>query len=110
MCKDQGRPYGYIVQSMSGARSPRLLSRVYIKDGHTEAVRGAGFDQLDARAMRSDIIAAGDDVEVSNRADNVPSSIVAPSLLFDEVVIKRSTTKEKLPLYPPPDAPARTAN
>jgi TldD protein len=110
MCKDQGRLYGYMVQSISGARSPRLLYRVYVKDGHTEAVRGAGFDQLDARAMRSDIIAAGDDAEVSNRADNVPSSIVAPSLLFDEVVIKRSTTKEKLPLYPPPDAPARPGN
>ena len=103
MCKDQGRPYGYFVAAISSPRLPRLLYRVYVKDGHTELVRGAGFDQLDARAMRSDIIAAGDDPLVSNHAETVPSSIVAPSLLFDEVVIKRTQSKEKLPLYPPPD-------
>jgi TldD protein len=107
MCKDQGRPYCYFVPAISGPRSPRLLYRVYVKDGHTELVRGASFDQLDARAMRGDIIAAGNDPEVSNRADSIPSSVVAPSLLFDELVIRRSNqSKEKLPLYPPPDAPA----
>ena len=106
MCKDQGRPYGYLVRSIAGIRSPRVLYRVYVKDGRMEAVRGAGFDQLDARAMRSDIIAVGNDTEVDNRAESIPSSIICPSLLFDELVIKRSNqSKEKLPLYPPPEAP-----
>ena len=29
--------------------SPRLLFRVYEKDGHEELVRGAEFDELDTR-------------------------------------------------------------
>jgi TldD protein len=105
MCKDQGRPYGYLVSSVASARAPRVLYRVYVSDGRMEVVRGASFDQLDARAMRSSIIAAGDDAEADNQAGNLPSSIVAPSLLFDEVMVKRSNQgREKLPLYPPPDA------
>ena len=105
MCKDQGRPYGYLVRSTSGARAPRVLYRVYANDGHMELVRSANFDHLDARAMRSSIIAAGDDAQVDNQAGPTPSSVIAPSLLFDEVVVRRSNqAKEKLPIYPPPDA------
>lgn len=103
MCKDQGRPYGYLVKSLGNAATPRLLYRVYASDGHEELVRGAIFNQLDTRAIRTDLIAAGDDAQVDNRAEQVPSSIVAPSLLFDELEIKRNNQgKEKLPLYPPP--------
>lgn len=103
MCKDQGRPYGYLVKSLGSASTPRLLYRVYASDGHEELVRGAIFNQLDTRAIRTDLIAAGDDPQVDNRAEQVPSSIIAPSLLFDELEIKRNNQgKEKLPLYPPP--------
>jgi TldD protein len=105
MCKDQGRPYGYLVKSLANASSPRLLYRVYAKDGHEELVRGAIFNQLDTRAMRTDLIAAGNDAEVDNRAEQILNSIVAPSLLFDELEIKRNNQgKEKLPLYAPPDS------
>lgn len=104
MCKDQGRAYGYLVRSLANAGAPRLLYRVYVSDGHEELVRGAMFNQLDTRAIRTDLIAAGNDAQVDNRAEQVPSSIIAPSLLFDELEIKRANqSKEKLPLYPPPD-------
>jgi hypothetical protein len=34
----------------------------------------------------------------------VPETIIAPSLLFDELEVKRAdTSKEKLPEYPAPD-------
>lgn len=103
MCKDQGRPYGYYVETTGPQLSPRLLWRVYVNDGRMELVRGAVFKQLDTRALRSDIVAAGNDNYVYNRAEPLPSTIVAPSILFGELEIQRANrTREKLPQYPPP--------
>jgi TldD protein len=104
MCKDQGRPYGYYVETTGPQLSPRLLWRVYVNDGHMELVRGAVFKQLDTRALRSDIVAAGNDNYVYNRAEPLPSAIVSPSLLFGELEIQRANrTREKLPTYPAPE-------
>jgi TldD protein len=103
MCKDQGRPYGYYVETTGLRLAPRLLWRVYVNDGHMELVRGAVINQLDTRTLRSDIIAAGNDQYVYNRPEPLPSAIVAPSLLFDELEIQRANrTREKLPTYPAP--------
>ena len=103
MCKEQGRPYGYYVETTGPRLSPRLLWRVYVSDGHMELVRGAVINQLDTRTLRSDIIAAGNDAYVYNRAEPEASAIVAPSLLFDELEIQRANhTREKLPAYPAP--------
>lgn len=103
MCKDQGRPYGYYVETTGVRLAPRLLWRVYTSDGHMELVRGAVFNQLDTRTLRSDIIAAGNDTYVYNRSDPLPSAIVAPSLLFDELEVQRANrTREKLPAYAAP--------
>lgn len=102
MASDQGKPYGYRVETMGG-NAPRLLYRVYAKDGHEELVRGAVFNELDIRALRSDLIAAGNDPLVSNRAGGVPTTVISPSLLFDELEVKRAdTSKDKLPDYPAP--------
>jgi TldD protein len=103
MCKDQGRPYGYYVETTGPQLTPRLLWRVYVNDGHMELVRGAVFRELDTRALRSDIIAAGNETYVYNRSEPLASSIVAPSLLFGELDIQRANrTREKLPQYPAP--------
>src|ERR1051326_6461021 len=103
MCRDAGLPYGYVVEDLGSGLAPAVLSRVWVKDGHEELVRGAEFHQLDARALRSDLIAAGDDVQVDNISDSVPSSIIGPSLLFGELQVRRSSqAKDKLPDYPPP--------
>ena len=103
MCKDQGRPYGYYVETTGAQLSPRLLWRIYVSDGHQELVRGAVFKQLDTRALRSDIVATGTDNYVYNRAEPLPSAIVGPSLLFGELEIQRANrTREKLPQYPAP--------
>ncbi|HEY1524840.1 MAG TPA: metallopeptidase TldD-related protein [Candidatus Angelobacter sp.] len=103
MCKDQGRPYGYYVETTGPQLSPRLLWRIYVSDGHQELVRGAVFKQLDTRALRSDIVATGTDNYVYNRAEPLPSAIVAPSILFGELDIQRANrTREKLPQYPAP--------
>jgi predicted Zn-dependent protease len=103
MVTDQGRPYGYRVETLGPGNSPRLLYRVYAKDGHEELVRGAVFSELDIRALRSDLIAVGNDPLVSNRAGGAPTTIISPSLLFDELEVKRAdTSKDKLPDYPAP--------
>jgi TldD protein len=103
MCKDQGRPYGYYVETTGPQLAPRLLWRVYANDGHMELVRGAVFKELDARALRNEILAAGNETYVYNRIEPVPSSIVGPSLLFNELDIQRANrTREKLPQYPAP--------
>ncbi|MGH9571847.1 MAG: metallopeptidase TldD-related protein, partial [Candidatus Angelobacter sp.] len=103
MCKDQGRPYGYYVETTGEQLTPRLLWRVYVNDGHMELVRGAVFKELDTRSLRSDIAAAGNDSYVYNRTEPLPSAIVAPSMLFGELEIQRATRqREKLPQYPAP--------
>ena len=103
MVTDQGKDYGYRVETLGPGNAPRLLYRVYAKDGHEELVRGAVFSELDLRAVRSDLIAVGNDPLVSNRAGGAPTTIISPSLLFGELEVKRAdTSKDKLPDYPAP--------
>ncbi len=108
LCKDRGLEYGYYAKTMGGARAPRLLYRVWAKDGHEELVRGALFGDLDQRSMRSNIVAAGNDSYVDNEIQPVPHSVVAPSILFDDLEVKRQTSnKDKLPEYPAPETAKR---
>ena len=108
LCQQRQLPYCYYVATLGQQRLPRLLYKVWTKDGHEELVRGAMFDDLDARALRSDLVAAGNDVNVENLPLNIPHSIVNPSILFDELEIKRANTnKDKLPDYPAPTVAAK---
>jgi len=103
ICRQRDLPYCYRVETFGPKLVPRLLYKVWSKDGHEELVRGAVLGDLDLRSLRSDLVAAGGDVYVDNMLLNVPHSIVAPSVLFDELEVKRaSLNKEKLPEYPPP--------
>jgi len=102
-CRDRGLPYGYFVDTLGPRLSPRVLYRVWANDGHEELVRGAVFNELDTRALRSDLSAAGDDPLVSNRPGVPFMAIVSPSVLFNELEVKRAdNSKEKLPDYPAP--------
>jgi TldD protein len=106
-CRNRGLKYGYFVDTLGPRLSPRMLYRVWTDDGREELVRGAIFNELDIRALRSDLVAAGDDPLVSNRTGLPFMTIVSPSVLFDELEVKRAdNTNEKLPDYP---APALTA-
>jgi TldD protein len=102
MINEQGKPHGYRVETLGPGNTPRLLYRIY-PDGHEELVRGAVFNELDVRALRSDLTSVGNDPLVSNRAGGIATTIISPSLLFDELEVKRAdTSKDKLPDYPPP--------
>jgi microcin-processing metallopeptidase PmbA/TldD-like protein len=106
-CRARGLKYGYYVDTLGPRLAPRMLYRVWTDDGREELVRGAVFNELDIRALRSDLVAAGDDPLVSNRTGLPFMTIVAPSVMFDELEVKRAdNTNEKLPDYP---APALTA-
>jgi TldD protein len=102
-CKQRNLPYGYFVETLGPRLTPRLLYRVSVQDGHEELVRGAVFGDLDTRALRNDIVAAGKEVDSEDRVDPIPQSVVSPALLFDELEVKRGdVAKQKLPEYPPP--------
>jgi predicted Zn-dependent protease len=105
LCLQRELPFGYYVETLGPERVPRLLSKVWVKDGHEELVRGATFGDLDTRTLRNDLAAAGDDLNIHNQTQSIPHSIVTPSILFDELEVKRSNAnKNKLPDYPAPAA------
>jgi predicted Zn-dependent protease len=103
MAKDRGLASVYFVQTMGPDRSPRLLYRVS-PDGKRELVRGAEIDDVDDRALRSSIDAAGNDLWVANYFADPPTTVLAPALLFDDATVRRANAKnDKLPFYPPPE-------
>ena len=106
----------------TGDRLPLLAYKIYPDDGREEMVRGARIIGLNARALRN-IGAAGDDDFVYNymqsevegfagtalgafgSAQNggLPASVVAPSLLFEEVEVRGARGEPKrLPLLAAP--------
>jgi TldD protein len=106
MAKEQSKDV-YAVETLGGELAPRLLYRVH-SDGTRQLVRGAVFDELDNRSLRSGIVAVGNDPYVSNSLGVIPQTIIAPSMLFEEIGVKRATVEQqKLPYYPPPALPSK---
>jgi len=103
MAKYRGLQNVYIVETLGAEREPRLLYRVS-PDGKRELVRGAVLDDVDDRALRSSIDAAGKDLWVANSFGDPPTTVLAPALLFSDATVRRANAKnDKLPFYPPPD-------
>jgi predicted Zn-dependent protease len=94
--------------------APVLVYRVYA-NGKEELVRGLVFRGLNIRSLR-DIVAVSADSSVLHYLNNLlpfalvgaapyvaPSSVVAPSLLFDDLELARpDQDAPNLPLVPPP--------
>ena len=92
----------YEVETLGGELMPRVLYRIS-PDGKRTLVRGAAFDDLDQRALRADIIAAGGKPWVAQSIAPVPQTAIVPSILFDDITVKRANQEQqKLPYYPPP--------
>jgi TldD protein len=109
----------------SGDRLPLLVYMIYPADGREEMIRGSRIVGLNSRALRN-IAGIGNDDFVYNYMQSqangfagtalgafgsanggLPASIVAPSLLFDELEVRGARGEPKrLPLLP---APALTA-
>ncbi len=103
MAKERGLKSAYYVATLGGEMTPRLLYRVS-NDGTRTLVRGAELADIDQRALRSSVEAAGKDLWVANYFGDVPQTVLAPALLLDDATVKRANEKnEKLPFYPPPE-------
>ena len=105
----------------TGDRLPLLVYRVDARDGHEELVRGARLAGITLRTIRN-IAGIGTDATPFNFMQNqqvgfsgtalaafgsadtgVPATVVAPSLLFDDVEVRGARGEpQRLPLVPPP--------
>jgi len=105
----------------TGDRLPLLVYRVDVSDGRESLIRGARLTGLTLRAVRN-IAAIGNDATAFDfmqsqqagfagtalaafgSADSgVPSTVIAPSLLLDDVEVHGARGEpERLPLVPPP--------
>ena len=105
----------------TGDRLPLIVYRLYPDSGREELVRGARIIGLNTRALRN-IAGIGSDSFVYNYMQSqangfagtalsafgsasvgLPASLVAPSLLFDEMEVRGERGEAKrLPLLPPP--------
>jgi TldD protein len=104
MGKEQDLDSVYLVESISGSSRPRTVYRIKVADGSRELVRGVQLEDVNLRLLRSGIRAAGSDSYVFNTFGEIPSTVIAPPLLFDDVTVKRTEQRnDKLPYYPPPD-------
>jgi len=112
---------GLAAGAATGDRMPLLVYRVNVADGHEEQVRGARLIGLNLRALRS-LAGIGNDLTVftfmqsqatgfagtalgafGSAQGGVPSTVVAPSLLFEEVEVRGARGEpRRLPLVPPP--------
>ena len=102
-------------------RLPLVVYKIYPSDGHEEIVRGARISGFGSRMLRN-IEGIGNDSAVFNYMQNqtagvagtalaafgtaqngLPASVVAPSLLFEEVEVRGARGEPKhLPLLPEP--------
>ena len=100
LAKDQGRDV-YEVETLADL-APRMLYRVS-PDSKRTLVRGAVFDELDQRSLRSEVIAAGGKPWVAQTISPIPQTTIVPELLFADIAVKRATEQQgKLPYYAPP--------
>ena len=109
LAKEKGKNV-YEVETLGGGElMPRILYRIS-PDGKRTLVRGAAFDDLDQRALRADIVAAGGKPWVAQAIAPIPQTTIVPSILFDDITVKRANPEQqKLPYYPPPTLATNSA-
>ena len=110
----------------TGDRLPLVVFRVYPDDGREEMIRGSRIIGLNTRALRN-IAGIGNDSFVYNYMQSqingfagtalgafgsaqggIPASMVAPSLLFEELEVRGARGEPKrLPLLPAPPLSAK---
>jgi TldD protein len=124
--KKQGKPYGLIIEDISGGFTntdtygpqsfkvkPLLVYKVYADGRADEVIRGADIVGTPLASFNK-IIAAADDYDIFNGSCGaesgwVPVSAIAPSVLISEMEIEKvEKTYDSLPLLPPPSAQAGT--
>lgn len=113
LLKAQDKMYGYIVRRVAapgdvaggGPGGPVILEAVKVTlDGREELVRGLRFGSVPSTAFR-DILESSEERVLHNyRVDaGTAASIIAPSLIFEELELQRTREiVQKPPVVPPP--------
>ncbi len=119
-CKKAGKEYGLVFEEMVSGETntssygvqtlrvrPRVVRKVFVKDGHEELVRGVELIGTPLNLLEN-IAAAADDMGVFNgvcgaESGWVPVSAIAPSILLPEVEVQKENGNQKRsPILPPP--------
>lgn len=97
----QDKAFGYIVRGIQGQSSPHIVK--ITRGGRETAVRGLRLANIPSTAFR-DILEASDERTLySYRTSGGPVSVIAPSLLFEEIEIQRARDiMQKPPIVPSP--------
>jgi len=96
LCREQELEYCVLVKGLDGLYGPFSAWKVYL-DGREEPVHGIEFTGTSLRALR-DITAVSKETYVYNLDWSTPGTIVTPSILVQEMEIKKSEEKpEKKP-------------
>ena len=103
-CKALELPYGIIIKG-GGLGDPNPIYKIYVADGREELIRGASTGELTVKQLKAQIIAVGNDSYVLNRAGGggyggggISASIVAPSVLIEELELKKPTGTQQKPM------------
>jgi len=105
MCREENLQYGILIKALdTDTRSPIgmpvLTYKVYVADGREELIRGAFAQGIPIRSLRQ-IEAVGSDSFVVNRLSGgdlpTPTSIVAPSVLLEEMELKKPAGNQQKP-------------
>ncbi len=111
-CRAQSLPFGIIFREIdtsffSVGRSltpPILAYKVYVEDGREELVRNLSIDEFPIRELRQ-FLAVGNDQFTLNhlngngqRGMGTPYSVTAPSVLMDEIVLRKDGSTKSKPL------------
>lgn len=111
-CKAQGLKYGILFREIDSTFAPQaeglsvpiLAYKVYVEDGREELFRGSDIFDLTVRELRQ-ILAAGNDAHPFNllignghQGEGIPVSVIAPSVLLDEIDLRKNTAAKEKPL------------
>jgi len=105
LAKDERLDYGIMIKMLSGNQgaigTPILTYKVYVTDGREELIRGASASGLTVQSLRH-IQSVGSDMFVDNRligtqGAETPTSVVAPSVILEELALDRPTGTQQKP-------------
>ncbi|HYS79341.1 MAG TPA: metallopeptidase TldD-related protein [Anaeromyxobacteraceae bacterium] len=118
--KRQGKPYGLVIQDITGGNTntmsygyqafkgtPRLVYRVDVATGKQELVRGVELVGTPLSSINK-LLATGDELRAFNgfcgaESGYVPVSTVAPAVLIGEIELQRvARANERSPILPAP--------
>ena len=106
LAKVERLQYGVVIKALQASGrgpigTPVLTYKVYVADGREELIRGASVASLSVQSLRH-IQAAGNDPFVANRLTGIrdaetPVSVVAPSVLLEELELERPSGTQQKP-------------